>query len=145
MALGRPKEKFCHRGHDKDVVGRRSNGYCIACARTIDISRNKKLSRKINHAERQWAYQAIKKFDSSSFTIVDFDRLYQVQQGKCAICNKHQIDLETKLSVDHDHKTGIVRGLVCNNCNKNLGVLENKEFVVSAMTYLNIYKNGGKV
>jgi hypothetical protein len=51
----------------------------------------------------------------------DYDEMFINQQGCCAICNKHQLDLKRKLSVDHNHSTGIVRGLLCDECNLGLG------------------------
>ena len=52
-----------------------------------------------------------------------FDELYDLQQGCCAICGIHQSGLKQTLSIDHDHKTGGVRGLLCNKCNLALGSL----------------------
>lgn len=40
------------------------------------------------------------------------------QEGRCAVC----LD-EAKLCVDHDHKTGKVRGLLCSHCNTAIGHL----------------------
>lgn len=37
---------------------------------------------------------------------------------KCAICNRPRKDFKNKLSVDHSHKTGRIRGLLCFYCNK---------------------------
>ena len=48
--------------------------------------------------------------------------MYEKQKGCCVICNKH-FDV---LCVDHDHKTGKVRSLLCRKCNYNLGVYEEK-------------------
>ncbi len=48
------------------------------------------------------------------------------QNHCCKTCDRH-ISLLTKvLAVDHDHKTGEVRGLLCDFCNRQLGVYENK-------------------
>lgn len=41
------------------------------------------------------------------------------------------------LVVDHDHKTGKVRGLLCHNCNRALGLLkDNKEIIQNCLSYL---------
>ena len=48
----------------------------------------------------------------------DYNQLFQQQNGCCAICGKHQSKLKRRLDVDHDHKSGKVRGLLCNPCNK---------------------------
>jgi hypothetical protein len=43
----------------------------------------------------------------------------------------------TFLCVDHDHKTGAIRGLLCNNCNASLGYLHDDPVQVrAALTYL---------
>ena len=70
-----------------------------------------------------------------------FNYLYQIQNGNCAICNtsyggtthhKRRI-----LSIDHDHLTGSVRGLLCNNCNKALGLFkDNIKILEKAIKYL---------
>lgn len=56
--------------------------------------------------------------------------------GKCAICGKEK----DKLCIDHDHKTGEVRGLLCIKCNSNLGWYENNKEKIN--NYLN--KNDGR-
>lgn len=46
-----------------------------------------------------------------------YEELFHKQNGKCAICGTSK----EKLVIDHDHKTGKVRGLLCHNCNRGLG------------------------
>lgn len=48
----------------------------------------------------------------------EYQKLFDEQQGRCKICQKVK-----KLCVDHNHKTGVVRGLLCKPCNTMLGVL----------------------
>ena len=72
----------------------------------------------------------------TQFTTIDYDRLYQIQQGKCAICKKHSTEFKRNLAVDHDHKTGKIRGLLCYRCNAILGHYENKDFINSIKNYL---------
>jgi len=52
----------------------------------------------------------------------EYDELYQFQHGRCAICFR-ATGRTRRLSVDHDHKTGHVRGLLCRPCNDLLGHL----------------------
>jgi len=52
----------------------------------------------------------------------DYDKLFEEQSGKCKICGTTDPGASYKyLSVDHDHETGEVRGLLCNSCNRALG------------------------
>lgn len=52
----------------------------------------------------------------------DYDRLYRFQGRICPICRRAN-GATRKLSVDHDHKNGLVRGLLCRPCNDLLGHL----------------------
>ncbi len=66
-----------------------------------------------------------------------FDRLYVEQEGRCAICGKHQSEFKRALDVDHDHKTKVIRGLLCSNCNIAIGKLkDNPVFLRKAADYL---------
>lgn len=50
----------------------------------------------------------------------EYDRLYEFQAGCCWLCQRAR-GVTKRLAVDHDHKTGEVRGLLCGPCNKLLG------------------------
>lgn len=52
----------------------------------------------------------------------DYERIFNHQFGSCYICTRAK-GVARKLAVDHDHKTGLVRGLLCGPCNKILGHL----------------------
>ena len=51
-----------------------------------------------------------------------YEELYEAQGGVCYICRRASGKTK-RLAVDHDHKTGYVRGLLCGPCNKILGHL----------------------
>ncbi|MEU8683182.1 endonuclease VII domain-containing protein [Streptomyces sp. NPDC048611] len=66
----------------------------------------------------------------------DYDRLYALQNGVCAICQR-ATGKTRRLSVDHDHETGLVRGLLCRPCNSMLGHgRDDPKFFGRAATYL---------
>ena len=65
----------------------------------------------------------------------DFDRMLTRQGGGCAICGR--TDTWRRMSVDHDHVTGAVRGILCDTCNKGIGMFgDDTERVRKALTYL---------
>ena len=49
-----------------------------------------------------------------------YNGMLKRQKGKCAICGKRQRDAPRNFSVDHDHRTGLIRGLLCIYCNSKL-------------------------
>lgn len=51
----------------------------------------------------------------------DYLKMLKLQNSKCAICSLTQGDTGKKLSVDHDHLTSYIRGLLCSRCNQGLG------------------------
>lgn len=70
-------------------------------------------------------------------SVDQWDNLLKKQSGCCAICGKHQSDLSRVLQVDHSHRTGEIRGLLCTKCNTKLAVVEEREFTIKAEIYLN--------
>ena len=58
-----------------------------------------------------------------SITQEDYNSLFVAQEGRCAICGKHQSEVSRTLAVDHDHETGEIRGLLCHSCNVVLGLM----------------------
>ncbi len=62
-----------------------------------------------------------------------YDQLLTNQSGLCAICRRPTLAFD----VDHDHKTGAVRGLLCHTCNIGLGSFkDNVEYLANAIRYL---------
>lgn len=67
-----------------------------------------------------------------------FQLMLAVQQNACNICKE---PFSKPPHVDHDHKTGEVRGLLCSRCNQGLGLFrESIEFLDNAKEYLQGYK-----
>lgn len=67
----------------------------------------------------------------------EYDMLAAKQLNRCKICNEI-----TKLNVDHDHTTNSIRGLLCCNCNRGLGMFkDNIQLLSSAIEYLVQSKN----
>ncbi|QFG04637.1 endonuclease VII [Mycobacterium phage Keziacharles14] len=70
-------------------------------------------------------------------TADEYWEIYEFQGGRCYICQRANGKVK-RLSVDHDHKTGVVRGLLCTMCNKyTLGWARDCiEFFKRAIAYL---------
>jgi hypothetical protein len=65
-----------------------------------------------------------------------YDQMYESQRGLCAICGKPPRSGRI-LNVDHDHDTGLVRGLLCHGCNWHLGALgDNLDAIERVAAYL---------
>lgn len=68
------------------------------------------------------------------------EALYTKQEGKCDICKT--FFLRKNLVVDHNHGTGKTRGLLCNNCNRGIGLLkDNPDILFAAQQYLMKHNN----
>lgn len=69
----------------------------------------------------------------------DYNRMLEEQEGHCYICpstSSQNLNNEY-FDIDHDHKTGKVRGLLCHKCNKALGFFQdNIEIMENALVYL---------
>ena len=79
--------------------------------------------------------------------IEDYNKLWEEQNGLCAICNKPETVSTTGnpipmwLAVDHDHKTNKIRALLCFKCNTTLSYFEKHEqSIEQIIAYLEKHK-----
>ena len=70
-------------------------------------------------------------------TLEEYEILLTKQNNSCAICNAPTGSNGKRLSVDHNHQTGEVRGLLCDDCNIGLGKFkDNSNLLAIAINYL---------
>jgi len=81
-------------------------------------------------------------------TPIEFAAMEKRQSNRCNICGETP-NGDGRLSIDHDHLTGIVRGLLCAKCNAGIGLFrDDKALLYAAISYLDFHKalqpqNGG--
>ncbi len=111
-----------------------AHGLCRDCYIAEYGKTYRKLpSTKIRQQEASWKQQGI------NITVKDYNSLLAEQKGVCAICECEP--LTKRLEVDHDHKTGKVRGLLCNTCNRWLVVSKHPiDVLEQAIIYLKKYE-----
>lgn len=122
-----PEEFPRDRGHRH---GRSS--MCLPCAAAHttyyrglvdpDVFRHRRTAEFGRNRETYRNQQLRKNF---GITLDDYRAMLTEQQGLCRICNQAETKIRAgrliALAVDHDHVTGAIRGLLCNNCNHGLG------------------------
>lgn len=90
-------------------------------------------------ADKAFVRRYLKK--SYGITLEEYQSMHEKQEGLCAICQTEGFKLRPEhsllLVVDHCHTTGKVRGMLCHNCNRALGLLQdNLENLQRAIAYL---------
>lgn len=84
--------------------------------------------------EQVRAYDLKKTF---GLTLEAYASILEAQHGVCAICSGPQSEEGRMLAVDHSHATGKIRGLLCGNCNRGLGMFKDQEdLLLRAVLYL---------
>jgi len=125
--------------HDrKDRHGKRS--VCIECwtGRTTVATLERRKQEPYKYSALNYRSTIKMKYGIS---IEEYERLLRLQDGRCALCRKHEVRRLrgniARLSVDHCHVTGKVRGLLCSKCNTAIGLFEDsKELLQKAIEYL---------
>ena len=84
---------------------------------------------------KEIARKANRKFVCSrrGLTLEQYKSLLTYQSGVCAICEEGCFQ---SLAIDHNHKTGVVRGLLCMKCNTGLGKFKTIQQLKKAIAYL---------
>lgn len=76
------------------------------------MAKAKSKKTKPSGLRKYWPHLTLKECE------IERQKMSDAQGAKCAICNKHENEFKKKLSVDHRHHDGLVRGLLCFYCNK---------------------------
>ena len=109
-------------GKDKDAkLFRHDNGKkssCMSCV--IEYARKTYNPKKSLWFMRKYRYGISK---------LDFYAMKLRQVGLCAVCLE-ELPPDNKVHVDHCHKTGEVRGLLCRKCNMAIGYIENHPGII---------------
>lgn len=104
---------------------------CISC----DVLRNLKRTSSAKYKVYKRDFDLRKNYN---ITLEDFNSMLKSQENRCKICSILYIPGQNKeFCVDHCHKTGKVRGVLCNNCNRMLGFIKDSiEILDKAKIYL---------
>jgi len=107
---------------------------CKTCRSAASKARNANPAQKL--LSRDVSYR-----NKYGIGVVEVEAMFARQSGCCAICKEPQ--RASRLHVDHDHKTGRIRALLCLKCNSMLGLCsERTEILKSAISYLERYSDG---
>ena len=119
-------------------MGKSANGknglhsWCRDCLRA-----RRRTGRKDDPVARaQWS-----RWTRYRITEIEYQKLLTESGGLCSICKKPM----QRVCVDHDHSTGLVRGLLCHSCNIKLHALDTWVFLPSALAYLKQHGAGESV
>lgn len=69
-------------------------------------------------------------------SIDEYERMLEHQNGCCGACGRHHSQFVKRLAVDHCHRTGLIRGLLCAYCNNRVIGRHRLEWLQGAVTYL---------
>jgi len=110
-----------------DKNGNRKAALCKKCHKKACKARYESMT-----SVERWAEKAVR----YGITAQEALALLETQKGKCAICEKKP-STKRGLHIDHCHKTGQIRGLLCHGCNVGIGSLkDDPELLTKAVEYL---------
>lgn len=111
------------RKHDRDILYRINN-------------KEKRDKWQKDYYKRNYNRIRVRRYE---ITFTEYKDLLETQKGLCKICQSSNNG--KTLHIDHDHVTGKVRGLLCNQCNVGLGSFrDNPELLQGAIEYLTTHK-----
>jgi hypothetical protein len=107
---------------------------------SMDGRKNRKMAKEVMQNYGLQRYYGM--------TITQYAELFRAQDGKCAICHQPEMSIDKRgniknLAVDHCHKTGSVRELLCYSCNSMLGqAKDNIEVLLAGADYIRKHSAG---
>lgn len=110
--------------------------HCKSCRSEIDCRPEKRQQdRERYHANRDaWKNQDTKR--KYGISLEEYNKILMTQNGVCAICGE-KCSSGRNLAIDHCHSTGVIRGLLCGNCNLSIGKFKDSISILqNAINYL---------
>lgn len=141
-----PRAQVCRTCGLQLTAGNRmpTGGYECKDCRKARMAKNNQADPGIR--KRVYQRQCLKKY---GLTPEDYDKLLETQGGVCAVCGEKETLVQSyrgkpyglkRLAVDHNHQSGLVRGLLCSRCNLVLGRVEDNPSILHKMVaYLTQY------
>lgn len=124
--------------------GRRAD--CKVCRRAYNNAINRENRKRKDARDRRWRENNLDRMRDQrrrgnlrnrfGIGLDEYSRLLETQNGVCAICGDPPDgggNNGNSLHVDHDHETGVVRGLLCRLCNMLLGLARDRPEVCQAV------------
>lgn len=129
-------DQFC-----VDQKSRRLKSWCRPCTREKNTSFYRRL-RKENPARMSLKRRVSHLKLTFGLTIAEYEALVQRQDRRCAICRQVPGG-RGRFHIDHDHHTGVIRGLLCCHCNAGLGQFRDSAALLRmALVYLDTARLG---
>ena len=125
---------------------------CRKCDRNHRLPSRRRTYERANELRRKryrsdsiarrkvWAANILRR---TGCTAVRYEEMWAEQKGRCAICKRSLNEGRygsQRACVDHDHKTGQVRALLCHRCNMIIGILETSEMIEASFRYLRSFE-----
>lgn len=129
--VSKPYSEFQRRGRSKDGFAARCRDCHSEGQKAYAAARPEQMrqSRRRRNLKEKYGMEP-----------AQYDELLIAQDGRCAICRKLPTSENSRfgiLYVDHDHATGAIRGLLCDQCNRGIGLLQDSpDTLMAAAAYL---------
>ncbi len=149
-SVRKPRDEFPY-GAALRGGGRTTSSYCRPCSHKYNYERRRKdperLAQHRKNERAQWNaktpeerfFHRVGKRSTLGLTQEVFYAMYEAQGGSCPICTE-KLDLDFgagQFAVDHCHRTGSIRGILCQLCNRGLGHFRDRPEVLElAANYL---------
>lgn len=128
---------------NKDLIagGQKRCHHCLTVKSLAEFGFITRKGQKIPHGSckpcRALMEKSVKLKGAYGLSLDDYKLLLEGQNHRCAVCLTSFKDVR-KVCVDHDHNTDEVRGLLCDHCNRGLGLLkDDRQVLQRAIDYLN--------
>lgn len=119
----------------------RSGNYAVYCKSCQFTYGNEKW-----HKRDKKEYNVIRRVNKHNISKEEFIRKFELQEGKCEICKRDIVmtgkrHAKNLAHLDHNHKTQVMRGVLCRGCNIAIGHFEeNEQSMINAALYIRKYR-----